>query len=306
MDPVAVLEKLGGYATRRALMAAHGARRSLAAAVRDGTVLRVRHGVYTIGLPDGIDHLKAAAVALSGVVSHDSAAALWGLEMAHQPGQYLTVARNRSRATYPGITVRRADIGETEVRRGLRVTTVLRTVLDCAALLVVTDAVVLADSALRHGHLTLDELRTAAAAVRGTHARHVRRVAELADDRSGSVLESLLRVLLVEAALAPDECQWTVRDEHGRFVARVDFAYLVARLIVEADGFEFHRERSDYRKDRRRANAYCRGDWSMLRFSWEDVRHDPDYVLDAVRHELAKELRQVRATAVPVSTQKAA
>jgi very-short-patch-repair endonuclease len=306
VDPLAALAKLGGYATRLGLMKQQVSRRALTAAVRDGRVLRVRHGVYAAGLPDGIDHLKVAVVALRGVVSHDSAAALWGLDLAHQPGQYVTVARNRSRAKHPGIAVRRADVGETEVRRGVRVTTPLRTVLDCAAELELACAVVVADSALRDGHLTLDELRTAAAAVRGRHAGKVRKMAALADDRSGSVLESLLRVLLVEAGLGPDECQWTVRDQNARFVARVDFAYLSARLIVEADGFEFHRERADYRKDRRRANAYCRADWSLLRFSWEDVRHDPDYVIDAVRHELAKEPRLVRRVAVPMSTQKAA
>jgi hypothetical protein len=306
VDPLVALEQLGGYATRLGLMKQGVSRRALTAAVRDGRVLRVRHGVYAAGLPDGIDHLRVAVVALRGVVSHDSAAALWGLDLAHQPGQYVTVARNRSRAKHRGITVRRADVGETEVRRGVRVTTVLRTVLDCAAELTLAEAVVVADSALRDRYITLDELRTAAAQVRGKHAPKVRRVAALADDRSGSVLESLLRVLLVEAGLAPDECQWTLRDESGRFVARVDFAYLSARLIIEADGFEFHRARDDYRKDRRRANAYCRGDWSLLRFSWEDVRLDPDYVIDAVRHELAKEPRLVRGAAVPMSTQTAA
>lgn len=306
MDPLAALVQLGGYATRLGLMTQGVSQRALTAAVRGGRVLRVRHGVYAAGLPDGIDHLEVAVVALRGVASHDSAAALWGLDMAHQPGQHVTVPRNRSRAAHPGIAVRRADVGEVEVRRGVRVTTVLRTVLDCAAELGLSDAVVIADSALRDGHLTLDELRTAAAAVRGRHRRRVRRVAALADDRSGSVLESLLRVLLAEAGLAPEECQWTILDQDGRFVARVDFAYPTARLLVEADGFEFHRGREDYRKDRRRANAYCRADWSLLRFSWEDVRHDPDYVMEAVRHELAKEPRLVRGPAVPVSTQRAA
>jgi hypothetical protein len=307
VDASAALEELGGYATRAALLAKGVSRRQLAAALRRRRVLRIRRGVYGVGMPDGVDHLRVAAVSLKAVVSHDSAAVLWGLEMAHAPGQHVTVPRNRSRARYPGVEVRRADVGASEVRDGLRVTSVLRTVLDCAALLDLAEAVVIADSALRSGLMTLRELRFAAARVRGPHALAARRVAQLADDRSGSVLESLLRVLLVEAGLAPDASQYVVRDESGQFIARVDFVYLAARLIVEADGFEFHRERADYRRDRRKANAYCRCDWSLLRFTWEDVRFDPEYVIGSVRAELAKEPRIVRATgAVPASTQSAA
>ena len=306
MGPEGTLERLGGYATRAALLAAGVRRRALAGALRGRRVVRIRRGVYGLGLPDGVEHLRAAAVALRGVVSHDSAAVLWGLELAHQPGQYVTVPRNRSRAAHAGVTVRRAMVEETAVRQGLRVTTVLRTVLDCAAILELAPAVVVADSALRAGLMTVEELRTAALALRGPHARKARRVAELADPRSGSVLESLIRVLLAVAGLAPDTCQYVVRDERGRVVARVDFVYLRARLIVEADGFEFHSARADYRKDRRRANAYCRGDWSLLRFTWEDVVTDPGYVLEAVRYELAKPPRRPRRPRVPAGTQRAA
>lgn len=306
MDPVAALERLGGYATRAALLQQGVRRRALATSLRQGTVVRLRRGVYALGFPDGLDVLRAAVVVLDGVVSHDSAAVLWGLEIAHRPEQTITVGRDRSRARYAGVRVCRAEVGETVVRDGLRVTSVLRTVLDCAAVLPLHEAVVVADSALRAGLMTKEELVSAARAVRGPNARRIRTVATVADERSGSVLESLLRVLLIEAGLAPDELQFVVRDELGRRVARVDFAYVRARLVVEADGFEFHRARADYRKDRRRGNACCRADWSVLRFSWEDVRYCPDYVVESVRYELAKPSRRSRVPRVPPRTQKAA
>ncbi len=309
MDPVAALDQLGGFATRAGLLAAGASRRGVAGAVEDGRLRRVRRGVYTVytaGLADGIAHVGGAAIALRAVVSHDSAATLWGLELAHLPSQCVTVPRNRSRGSFPGVTVRRADLAETAVRDGLRVTSALQTVLDCAATLTLAQAVVVADSALRAGLVTSDELRSAAARARGPGAPAVRRVVALADDRCGSVLESLLRVLLTEAGLAPTCSQWTVRDAEGRFVARVDFAYPGARLLVEADGFEFHSERADYRQDRRRANAYALADWSLLRFSWEDVTLDPDYVVATVQAELAKVAREVRTSAVPTNTQKVA
>ena len=306
MDPVAALEQLGGYATRQALMVAGVPRRALSAALRDRRVVRIRRGVYGHGLPGGVDGLRSAAIGLRAVVSHDSAAVLWGMELAHEPRLVVTVPRNRSRATAPGVRVRRADLQETQVRHGLRVTTPLRTVLDCASDLEVAEAVAVADSALRRGLVTLPELRSAAARVRGRHAARCRRVAALADPRSGSVLESLLRVLLTLAGLPPDESQFVVTDSSGGFVARVDFVYRRARLVVEADGFEFHRQRADYRSDRRKANAFCRADWSLLRFSWEDVVLEPDYVVQAVRAELAKPPRRARAPRVPTSTRSAA
>lgn len=297
---------MGGFATRAGLLAAGVTDARLRTATKQGRVVRLRRGVYGLGLPDGIEHLRAAAVSLRAVVSHDSAALLWGLELAHQPTPAISVPRNRGRARYRGVQVHRRTVDETEVRDGMRVTTVLRTVLDCAATLTLEDAVVVAESALRQGLVTLEELREAATRVRGRQAKRVRRVVALADPASGSVLETLLRILLVCAGLAPDLTQFTVRDWRGRRIARVDFVYLKARLIVEADGFEFHRERADYRKDRRRANAFCLADWGLLRFSYEDVRFFPDYVIETVRQELAKPARRVRRPRDQSSTRKAA
>jgi very-short-patch-repair endonuclease len=304
VDPVVALEGLGGYSTRTALLKAGATRHGIYQALDAARIVRIQRGIYGVGLPDGTTLLAAASTALRATVSHDSAAVLWDLKMVHKPGTWVTVPRDRSRASYAGVSVRRADVSETAERQGLKVTTPLRTVLDCARELSISNAVVIADSALRKKLVTIDELRSAAAAASGRRAGKLRRVAALADPRCGSVLESLLRVLLVEAGVSLDKTQWTVRDDEGVFVAVVDFAWLGARLIVEADGFEFHSERADYRKDRRRANAYCRSDWRLLRFTWEDIRHEPDYVAEAVRHELAKPLPQLRGRST--STQRAA
>ena len=46
-----------------------------------------------------------------------------------------------------------------------------------------------------------------------------------------------------------------VADEDGGFVARVDFCWPAATLIVEADGFAQHSDRSAYRRDRQRLTA---------------------------------------------------
>jgi very-short-patch-repair endonuclease len=281
------LEQLGGFATRAALLHAGVTRHGLDVALRAGRVRRMRRGVYGLGPQDGWDVVRAAAVALRATVSHDSAAVLWGMELVHRPVPQVTVPRDHSRRCHPGVVVHRRAVSGTVVRAGLRTTDPLRTVLDCARVLPLPEAVVVADSALRQGLVSIDALQAAAGRATGPGAARVRRVARTADPSSGSVLESLLRVLLVLHGLTPERTQFELR-ERGRVRARVDFAWPRARLLVEADGFTFHRDRSDYRRDRRRANLACRLGWRLLRFSWEDVRFDPEYVVDAVRHELTK------------------
>ena len=109
---------------------------------------------------------------------------------------------------------------------------------------------------------------------------------DLCDGRSESVLESLLRVLLVTHGLTPPELQWVVRGRRGQRVGRVDMCWPLLQLVVEADGFEFHSSRGPYRRDRRRGNALTVAGWGYLRFSWEDVVHYPSYVIETIREAL--------------------
>ena len=114
----------------------------------------------------------------------------------------------------------------------------------------------------------------------------VARVLRLVDARSGSVLESVSRVLFAEAGLPPPLTQFEVRRLDGRLLGRVDFAWLDHRLVVETDGYAFHADRERYRSDRRRTNALVIDGWQVLRFSWEDVMHAPESVVEAVRAAL--------------------
>ena len=113
------------------------------------------------------------------------------------------------------------------------------------------------------------------------------RVLALVDLRSGSVLESLLRVLLHVHGIRPPSSQLVVRTRRGVRIGRVDFAWPDLRLVVEADGFAFHADRGAYRADRRRSNALVLAGWRVLRFTWEDVVQHPERVVESVRAALA-------------------
>lgn len=221
--------------------------------------------------------------------SHETAARLWGLELVEVGRDRVTVPRQRSRVELPGWAVRRHDLAPDAVVvvEGVRVTTPAQTVLDLAGVLPLDEAVAAADSALRQSLAGLEELAALLGTRVGRGAARPRAVLPLVDPWSGSVLESLLRVLLVRAGLPPAVSQWEVRDRDGAFVARVDLAWPGARLVVEADGFAFHSDRGAYRSDRRRLNALERLGWRVLRFSWEDVRHRPHEVVAAVQACLA-------------------
>jgi very-short-patch-repair endonuclease len=286
-----LLARSGRVVRRRDLLAAGMTRHQLARQVARGQLRVLTPHLFTdVDRPVPDEDLRAAAVGLDAVVSGTSAALLWGLELASTPGQLtVTVARNRSRARRSGVLVRRADLVAVDWlhRDGLRVTSVLRTVLDLCRSLPLAEAVAVTDSALRRRLVTIAELRAALCALpAGTGRDAVARVLALADPACGSVLESLLRVLLHGRGLQAPRTQTVVRTRSGARIGRVDFAWPNARLVVEADGFAFHADRRRYREDRRRANALVLAGWRLLRFSWEDVVHDPDGVAACVRAAL--------------------
>ena len=216
--------------------------------------------------------------------SHETAARLWRMELLEDGQQRVTVPAQRSRVVVPGWRVRRHDLGahEVVVVDGLRRTVPLRTVLDLAQVLPLREAVVAADSALRQDLVTLEQLVATLGGRRGRAAAGPRAVVPLVDPLSGSVLETLLRLLLHMVLPAP-RTQYEVRDRWGALVARVDFCWPERRLVVEADGFAFHSDRAAYRRDRERLNELERLGWRVLRFTWEDVVGRPDQVLALVR-----------------------
>jgi len=147
-------------------------------------------------------------------------------------------------------------------RDGVWVTGILQTLLDLCRSRPIAEAVVAVDSALRQGRVSVEELTGALRDLPAGRGRdRVARALLLIDPQSGSVLETLCRVLLHQAGLAPDETQLVVRDAQGRWIGRVDFAWPTARLIVEADGFAFHTDRKSLRADRRRGNALVLEGW---------------------------------------------
>jgi very-short-patch-repair endonuclease len=73
---------------------------------------------------------------------------------------------------------------------------------------------------------------------------------------------------------------------------RLDFAWVRQRVAAEIDGAAAHAGDA-LGPDLRRQNRIVLGDWTVIRFTWDDVVHYPDYTLSVVReaHRLGLPLR---------------
>ncbi len=300
-------ERQQGLASTRQL-APLVARSSLSRAVRAGRVQQVRPRVYALeplpALPlhvvtqDGPDpawvaHVRAGLLSVSSsAASGRTAAALHGWGLLAEPTTVVNLAAAvHTRVADRHLPVRSvrslsvATVSPLRGTRGLRVTDPVSTVLRCCLDLPLVEAVVVCDSALRAGAVSMEELARLAARLPGQQgAAEVRGVLALADGLAESVLESAFRVRAVQGGVTGLEPQVVIRDAGGRHVLRADFASVPAHLVVELDGTRWH---PDPVRDRLRDNCLAELGWRVLRFGWRSVVYDHEDVVRQVRAALA-------------------
>jgi hypothetical protein len=190
------------------------------------------------------------------VASHLSAAALRGL-LPPQELPHVTVPRAAS-GRFAGAVVHHATVASTDRCRFNRVpvTGVARTIVDCAILIDQATLDGLVDAAIGRGLTTYRKIR--AAWTRAGPVRAADRLtAALAPYTGGAGPRSekeahILRVLYCWG-LPPPVTQYEIRDENGRFLAKVDFAWPAWRFGLEYKGDEFHPPRAWARDDLRLA-----------------------------------------------------
>jgi very-short-patch-repair endonuclease len=116
------------------------------------------------------------------------------------------------------------------------------------------------------------------------------RAIRLASPQAESVLESLLRLLIILAGLPPPELQIPVRHPRGTYYA--DMGYHEKRLLIEADGRDHHSEWRKVGEDFVRQNALVAAGWRVLRFTWAQVLFQPEMVIAAIRAALGAHVDQ--------------
>lgn len=263
--------------------------------VRDQKVRRVRRGVYCTDAgrtPSFEESVVAALLVLppGSVAAGFTAARLWRLEgLPRDPPLEFLVPGRAGRVRLAGSALRFEAFTGIDLPDGIPATSLARTVIDLVARSNFRDGVVLAETALRADPtLTIQLAREQSRRIPRRGAASVRRVLAFTDALSESVLESHARVLWLTAALPPPSQQAVIRRD-GRFVARVDFRWEGARLVVEVDGMGKYEDPSALRDEKRRQNELVALGYTVLRFTWSDILARPDRVVAQVAFMIKKE-----------------
>lgn len=270
-----MLRRRGGFATRAQLLEVFE-RHDVDAALERGEIVWLSRGRY--GLPE-LDLSVATAHGLNAVLSHTSAAMWHGWEVKAAPDRtHVTVPRRRRISAGPRVRPHKCDLSVDEVVDGIA-TSVQRTLEDCLRTLPFDEALSIADSALRHG-VDPSVLQEVANRIRGRGKSNAMRVAAAADARAANPFESCLRSIAIRVPGLDVQPQLLIAGSRQR--VRPDLVDRRLRVVLEADSFEWHGDRSALKRDARRYNYLLIDGWLVLRFAYEDVMFDPAYVFDVL------------------------
>lgn len=274
-------------------------RRRITIALESGAVVRVARGRYAL---PSLGAARSIALGASATASHTTAALHWGWQVKSEPElPHLTLPRGRKLRASARTGVQRhwRDLLPEEIRDGW-VTSPARTVIDCCLDLPFDEALAVADSAWRAGLSPIDVMTVAARLPRRVR-RRVAAVLERANRGAANPFESVLRALCLQVEGLTVVTQHVIRDRS--FYAKVDLADTVLRIVIEAEGFENHGTRAALKRDCRRYTGLGARDWIVIRFTWDEVMFEPDYVIEALRQVVA--VRRRTATNVQPTSQSA-
>lgn len=232
-----------------------------------GSLHRIHRGVYAVGHA-GLGkegRWKAATLALGegAVLSHTSAAELWGMLKSRSGPVHVTVPTTAGRKRRPGINLHRSALlsrSQTTSRLNIPVTKPQRTLEDIR--FIVTPGV------LRR-------------AIREAEIRDLPIDAfTLIPDRATSGLELQVLAICRRYRLSPPE----VNELIGPY--RVDFLWRAEGLVVEADSQTYHRGVLAKREDAERDRYLERRGFVVVRFTDEQIDEEPAWVAAEIRTHL--------------------
>lgn len=252
-----------------------------------GRLHRVHRAVYAVGhrllTPRGRWMAAVLAGGDGALLSHRAALALWDLRPAPS-GSLDILVPGRGRRSRPGIRIHSSlHIHPDDRARvdGIPVTAVPRTLLDYADLARQQWLRVAVEAAIRRDLLdgrALDALLDRSAGRRGAAAlrRAVDAVAG-APALTQSELENRF-LALIRAAGLPEPQVNVMVDGY-----MVDCFWPEANLVVELDGWQFHRTRRQFVADRRKDAVHQLAGRRVLRFTDERIGQEPARVVAEVR-----------------------
>jgi very-short-patch-repair endonuclease len=251
MHPVVALAaRQHGIVTTAQLLDAGVGRRVIARRVEAGWLVPLHRGVFQVGPTLGRWGREMAAILACGdgtALSHQSAGAVWGFAQRASEVHVTAPTRRRSR---PGLRVHRTASLDAVVHNGLPLTTAAQTLRD-----------------LRRT-LTSHELDRAQ-----EQAHVLGLVIPDDDDRfpefTRSEGERRLKALCKAAGLPLPRMNARVAGWE------VDAFWPAQRLVVEIDGYKYHRTRRRFEDDRRKDAALQVAGCTVVRITYRRLRDEP-------------------------------
>lgn len=278
-----------GVVYREQLLAAGVSTQQIRCRVDSGRLTRLHRGVFLVGTVPPQHAVEQAALfaCRPARLSHLSAAAVWELRSYPSAAPtWVTVAPDRH-ITRPGVIVRRAPVAARDMRRrsGLAVVCPPRAILDCAAILRdVRELEALVAEASFRGLASEDELRDQLVRNKGRPGCSALRSVlgmQGGPQRTRSGGERALLAALRGAGIGGFEANAVV---HGY---EVDLLWRELSCCVELDGWDGHRGRAAFERDRRKWGELQARGISVMPVSAREAQSDTPAVVGRIGAFLA-------------------
>jgi hypothetical protein len=279
-----IADRQFGHVTRQQLLDLGVPARTITRWAQTQRLVTVHTGVYAVGHQQHTAIAKGMAAILAcgdqAVLSHDSAAALWGIRT--WPAQpEVTAPRDRRR---PGIRTHRTEtLTSKDVRRhgNLRVTSPSRTILDIQSRLTDRQLIRAVNELRLEKHLRATELQ------RLLNASP--RVQSLIDPhqnptRSGGE-DAFLEFCRTHDLPVP-------KVNIKIFGHERDAIFEAEQVIVEVDGYKYHEDRHSFESDRERDAVAAEHGFLTIRLTWRRITGRPAHEAARLRRILERRRRE--------------
>jgi hypothetical protein len=266
--------------------------------VISGTWDRVHPSVYRqTSAPQVWPASLQAALLWAGpgaVVSHESAAALWGIRKMSK--SVVQISGTRALRAPRGIQYTRVlhlDLPDIADFNGILVTSPPRTMLDLSGTLSeLRFERALDDLLLSPVTCRLEELEWVLERNKTQGRKGVAFMRDLVANRKRyglleSPLESDFEAFRRRNGLPEAEHQWVVLGKDERWVAKVDFAWPEKLVAVQTNG-KVHMEERTWKKDQHKNNDFQGTPWKVYSVTSEMLNKTPKQVLQMLRGALAR------------------
>jgi hypothetical protein len=270
--------------------------------IAKGDVERLLPGVYRLAGSRETPRHKLRALCLWGgegaAASHTSAAALLGLKGFTLADLHAVTTKNPQRLPdWAHMHRIPTKLPGTRPIAGVPVTPPWITLIDLGSQASAAEVERALNEALHRRIVSLPQMRWALATFGRERHRGTTVLRRLIAERTPgsappeSEMEAIFYALIEESDLPRGVRQFWVWD--GERWRRLDYAFPEPGVGVELDGLETHGTREAFEDDRARDRRLQIRQWSVLRFTWQDLTRQPQQMLAEIQEMIASKTAHI-------------